>query len=327
MPHSIKTLFLPQRGNEEPWLGHVVEALDGDAELAVFDPENDPAAQFDGVRVVIDQGGHASRPVIDAGEAAGVELWQVLGTGLDHTDVEYILGKGIRLAYTPGPFSAVALAEHALFLMLYLAKNFPESDRNLRTGTMYSPVNNELAGHTLGLVGLGASARELAARAKALEMRTVAVDVVEPDAVTSEALGIAWVGTPDDLPRLMRESDYVSIHVPLSPATHHMIDAELLALMKPTASLVNVARGAVVDEDALVECLRAGRIRGAGIDTFSTEPPPADHPFLTLDNVVATPHLAGVTYGTSRRRGEACAENVRRVAGGLPPLYEIVAPA
>jgi len=207
--------------------------------------------------------------------------------------------------------------------MLYLAKNFPEADRNLRSGTMYTPLNTELAGLTLGLVGLGASARELATRAKALEMRIVAIDVVEPDAGTVARLGLDWLGSPADLPRLMRESDYVSIHVPLSPDTHRMIDAEMLALMKPTASLVNVARGAIVDEDALVDCLRAGRLRGAGIDTFSTEPPPADDPFLALDNVVATPHVAGVTFGTSKRRGAACAENVRRIAADLPPLYEI----
>jgi D-3-phosphoglycerate dehydrogenase / 2-oxoglutarate reductase len=326
-PRSIKTLFLPQRGNEHPWLDDVVEALDGDAELVVFDPDSDLAPQFAGVRVAIDQGGHAARPVIDAGAAAGVELWQVLGTGLDHTDVDYILGKDIRLANTPGSFSAVALAEHALFLMLYIAKNFPESDRNIRSGTMYGPINDELAGQTLGLVGLGASARDLAARANTLEMQILAIDVVEPDPATMAALGLAWVGGPEDLPHLMRESDYVSVHVPLSPATHHMIDAEMLALMKPTASVVNVARGAVVDEDALVDALRAGRLRGAGIDTFSMEPPPADHPFLTLENVVATPHVAGITYGTSRRRGAACAENVRRIADGLPPLYEIVGPA
>jgi phosphoglycerate dehydrogenase-like enzyme len=319
----IKTLFLPQKGNEEPWLGDVIEALGDDAELTVFDPEEEPAPQFEGVRVVIDQGGHASRTIIDAGAAAGVELWQVLGTGLDHAEVDYTLDAGIRLANTPGGFSAVALAEHALFLMLYLAKNFPESERNLRAGTMYTPLNTELAGLTLGLVGLGASARELAARAKALEMRVVAVDVIEVDAGIVAGLGVDWVGSPTDLPRLMSESDFVSIHVPLSPETHGMIDAEMLALMKPTASLINVARGAIVDEDALADSLRAGQLRGAGIDTFSTEPPPADHPFLTLDNVVATPHVAGVTFGTSKRRGAACAENVRRVAAGLPPLYEV----
>jgi phosphoglycerate dehydrogenase-like enzyme len=319
----IKTLFLPQKGNEEPWLGDLIEALGGEAALAVFDPEEDPAPQFEGVRVVVDQGGHASRETIDVGAAAGVELWQVLGTGLDHAEVDYTLDAGIRLANTPGSFSAIALAEHALFLILYIAKNFPESERNLRSGTMYTPLNTELAGLTLGLVGLGASARELAKRARALQMRIVAIDVVAIDAATVAELGVDWTGTPADLPRLMNESDFVSIHVSLSPETHHMIDAEMLALMKPSASLVNVARGAIVDEDALADSLRVGRLRAAGIDTFSTEPPRADHPFLTLDNVVATPHVAGVTFGTSKRRGAACAENVRRVAAGLPPLYEI----
>ena len=319
----IKTLFLPQKGDEEPWLSDVVEALADSAELVVLDATRELGPQFEGVRVVIDQGGHASRPMIDAGATAGVELWQVLGTGLDHTDIDYILGKGIGLANTPGPFSAVALAEHALFLMLALAKNFSAAARNLRTGRMYAPLASELAGRTLGLVGLGASARELGARARALEMRIIGVDVVEPPRDVTAALGIAWVGSPSDLPRLMRESDYVSIHVPLTRETFHMIDAGLLALLKPSAVLVNVSRGAIVDEDALVESLREGRIRGAGIDVFSTEPPAADHPFLLLDNVIATPHIAGVTDGTSKRRGGACAENVRRVAANLPPLHQV----
>ncbi len=192
---------------------------------------------------------------------------------------------------------------------------------------MYAPLAGELAGHTLGLVGLGASARELGVRARALEMRIVAVDVIEPAPDVAATLGLDWFGPPSDLPRLMRESDYVSIHVPLTPETHHLIDAELLALMKPSAVLVNVARGAIVDEDALVESLSKGRIRGAGIDAFSTEPPAADHPFLLLDNVVATPHIAGVTDGTSKRRGSACAENVRRIAANLPPLYEVASAA
>ncbi len=121
----------------------------------------------------------------------------------------------------------------------------------------------------------------------------------------------------------MGEADYISIHVPLTRETHHLIDAEMIALMKPSSVLVNVARGAIVDEEALADSLRAGRIRGAGIDAFSQEPPPPDHPFLTLENVVSTPHTAGVSYGTSKRRAAACAENVQRVAQGLPPLYTV----
>jgi D-3-phosphoglycerate dehydrogenase / 2-oxoglutarate reductase len=324
---AVKALFLPQAGTEEPWLDDVRVALGQGAELAVFDANEEIAPQFVGVRVVIDQGGHASRAVIDAGAAAGVELWQVLGTGLDHTDIEYILGRGIKLANTPGPFSAIALAEHAMYLMLNVAKKMREADRNLRAGTMYLPVTEELYGSTLGLVGLGASARELAVRARAFGMRVIAIDLFEPSAVDLAELGVDWYGSPAELARLLEESDYVSIHVPLTRETRHMIDAEMLARMKPTAVLINVARGAIVDEDALAAALRDGRLRAAGIDAYSVEPPPPDHPFLTLDNVVPTPHVAGVTYGTSRRRGVACAENTLRVGRGEPPLYQVTSAA
>src|SRR5438309_7089705 len=118
--------------------------------------------------------------MIDAGVEAGVKLWQVLGTGLDHVDVQYIVERGLALANTPGPFSSVALAEHALFLMLYFAKNFPESQDRLRRGEFYRPMNDELAGSTLGVVGLGASGTELARRAQAFAMRIVGVDVQPP---------------------------------------------------------------------------------------------------------------------------------------------------
>jgi phosphoglycerate dehydrogenase-like enzyme len=323
----VKALFLPQAGTEEPWLGDVRAALGNGAELSVYDKDKDLAEQFAGVRVVIDQGGHASREVIDAGAEAGVELWQVLGTGLDHTDVDYILAKGIKLANTPGPFSAIALAEQAMYLMLCVAKKSHEAGRNLRAGTMYLPVTEELAGSTLGLVGLGASARELAGRARAFGMRIVAVDLVAPSAPELTALGVDWFGSPADLARLLEESDYVSLHVPLTRETRHMLDADMIARMKPTAVLINVARGAIVDEDALATALREGRLRGAGIDAYSVEPPPPDHPFLTLDNVVASPHLAGVSYGTSKRRGAACAENTLRVGRGEPPLYQVTGAA
>ena len=233
----------------------------------MFDASKEIAPQFEGVRVVIDQGGHASRSVIDAGAAAGVELWQVLGTGLDHTDVDYILQQDIALANTPGPFSAIALAEHAMSLMLNVAKKTHEADRNLRNGTMYLPVTEELHGSTLGLVGLGASARELAVRARAFAMRVIAVDVFAASDADLAELGVDWYGSPADLAHLLEESDYVSLHVPLTRETRHMISAEMLARMKPTAVLINVARGAIVDEGALAAALSEGRLRGVrGID-------------------------------------------------------------
>jgi D-3-phosphoglycerate dehydrogenase len=319
----VKVLFIGLSGKEEPWLGDVVRALDGAHELALFDHAGPPEPQFAGVRVVVDQGGWATRAIIDAGAAAGVELWQVLGTGVDHSEVDYILASGIRLANTPGPFSAVALAEHALFLMLCLAKNLRAAEPNLRAGIQNLPVNDELEGTVLGLVGLGASGRELARRASALGLDVVSVDVVEPPEADLGALGLRWFGPPVRLPDLLGEADYVSLHVPLTRQTEGMIGAAELGLMKPDACLINVARGRLVDEAALIAALRARQIRGAGIDVFAVEPPDPSNALLQLDNVIVTPHVAGVTTGTSRRRGAACAENIGRIAVGLPPLYEI----
>jgi phosphoglycerate dehydrogenase-like enzyme len=124
---------------------------------------------------------------------------------------------------------------------------------------------------------------------------------------------------------LLAQSDYVSIHVPLTRRTRHMLDARALALMRPHGILINVARGGIVDQAALVEALRRGSMRGAGLDVFGTEPLELDSPLLELDNVVLTPHVAGVTTGTSRRRAEAVAENVRRTAAGMLPLYAVTA--
>jgi phosphoglycerate dehydrogenase-like enzyme len=323
----MKVVYIQQRGNEEPWYSDFAAALDGQFEHVVLDHDAPYPPQLAGARVVVDQGGHATRPMIDAGADAGVELWQCVTTGLDHTEVGYMLSKGIRVSNTPGQFSAIALAEHVLLLMLCFAKHLREGGELLRRGILYHPLNHELAGTTLGLVGLGASGRELARRAVALDMRVVALDAVTPAADELAALGVEWLGGPEALDRLLRESDYVSLHVPLTAETRNLIGREQLALLKPTAVLVNVARGGIVDEAALAEALAAGRLRGAGVDVYSTEPPPPDDPLLNLPNVVATPHTAGTTYGTSRRRAQAAVENCRRVADGLPPLHEVVSAA
>lgn len=316
-------LYLVQGGNVEPWLADFMEAAEGHIDVALLDLERPLEPQFEGVRVVVDQGGHAKRDVIDAGAAAGVELWQVLGTGLDHSEVEYTLSRGIRMANTPGQFSSVALAEHALMLILALAKNLREAAENTRLGRMYQPVGEELGDQLLGVVGLGASGRELAARARCLGMRIQAVDVVDIPVEQLREVGVENFAGLEGLDDLMRTSDVVSIHVPLTGETTHLIDERRLRLMKPTARLINVARGRIVDEDALVRVLHDRAIAGAGIDVFGQEPLRPDNPLLHLDNVVATPHTAGVTRGTSRRRSRACVENALRVLRGEAPLYEV----
>ena len=320
----MKVLYLNVPGMLQPWYDDFRSAVSEVHTVCLYDPEKPIAGQFEGVDVVVDQGGSVgTRALIDAALAAGVKLWQVLGTGVDHVDVAYFLENDLMLANTPGPFSAVALAEHAMFLMLYFAKQFDEHVRNLRAKVFYFPVSEELEDKTLGLVGLGASGQALAVRAKAMGMRIAAVDAEDIPRQRLDELGVEVFATPSELEGVLAQADYVSLHVPLTSKTRHMIDRQALAAMKPTAVLINVARGEIAEEDALVEALRNGGIRGVGLDVYAEEPLPEDHPFMTMPNVVATPHTAGQTYGTSRRRGEACAENVERIANGLEPLYRI----
>jgi phosphoglycerate dehydrogenase-like enzyme len=316
-----EVLYIVQQGNVEPWLTDFEAAAEGRVDYAVLDPERPLEPQLAGIAVVVDQGGHATQEMIAAGAAAGVKLWQVLGTGLDHFELDYLRSKRIPLANTPGQFSAVALAEHALFFILCLAKNLREAEANCRNGRMYLPVNDELAGRLLGIVGLGASGRELATRARALGLRVRAVDVVDVPPDQLAELGVERFGGLDELDDLLASADYVSLHVPLTSATRHLIDERRLGLLKPTAALVNVARGRIVDEDALVRALRGRKLRGAGIDVFGQEPLEPDNPLLHLDNVITTPHTAGVTRGTSERRSRACIENAERVLRGEEPLH------
>jgi phosphoglycerate dehydrogenase-like enzyme len=207
--------------------------------------------------------------------------------------------------------------------MLYFAKNFPATQRHVRDGSFYHPMNDELHGRTLGLIGLGASGRDLAVRAHAFGMHLIGVDVQRPADDVLEALGVSYLGGPEAIYDLLPRSDYVSLHVPLTRHTRHMLDARALGLMRHGSILINVARGDLVDEAALVDALRDGRLGGAGLDVFAQEPLDPASPLLQFDNVVLTPHVAGVTTGTSRRRAGAVAENVRRTEAGLPPLYTI----
>lgn len=319
----VKVAFVSLGERAEPWLSDVILATEKIAEVVVVDMNGSLAQQFANVSVVVDQGGHASRKVIDSAAEAGVTLWQVLGTGLDHTEVDYIRSKGIALANTPGRFSATAVAEHALLLMLAIAKNLPEAEVGLRAQIMNLPIADELAGRTLGIIGLGASGRALATRARALEMRIISIDVVVPAPEVLAATGIEWCRDRQCLAQLLREADYVSVHVPLTAETRGILNAEALSLMKPGAAVINVARGAVVDARAVVDAVLAGKLKGAGIDVFEPEPPEPDDPLLTCPRIIVTPHIAGVSSGTSRRRAMACAENIQRVADGLAPLFQV----
>ena len=323
----MKVLYIPMPDIREPWYEDFLSAVDGKHEVVLFDYDKSTAEQFAGVEVVVDLGGTgATHERIDAAVAVGVKLWQISGTGMDDVDLHYFADKGLPAANTPGQFSGIAMAEHALFFILFFAKMYRKSLKNLANGIFFVPTTDELTYATLGVIGLGNSGRALARRAAPFGMRVMAVDPIEPPREILDACGVAFFGGPDQMDHVLAESDYVSVHTPLDTETRHLIGAHEFEVMKPTAVLINVARGAIVDEAALAAALQTGEIGGAGVDVFSEEPIPSDYPLLHLDNAVLTPHVGGASRGTSIRRGQACADNVERVARGEKPLY-LVTPA
>jgi phosphoglycerate dehydrogenase-like enzyme len=315
-------LLPPPPRLKDPWQRDIVAAVGSRHELIIYDQDAPLTPQFEGVEVVIDFGGSmGTREMADV--ASSAKLWQILGTGIDHFDLEYWRQLDIPVANCPGEYTGIPLAESAMMFMLMLSRRWPESQNNLRQDVLYVPLGSELVNKCLGLVGFGASARELARRAKGFAMRISAVDIRDISEEEQREFGLELVGKPGDLDRVIQESDYLSLHLHLNDETRHIIDARRLKLMKSTAYLINVARGALVDEQALYSALAEGRLAGAGLDVFSTEPMGPDHPLLKLPNVMATPHISGATDGTSHRRAAFAAKNIDRIADGLEPLHRI----
>ncbi len=318
----LKVLFLPQAGNDPRWQQEVVKAVAPHHDLAVFDPNQPIGEQFAGIEAVLDTGGSVgTRVMYDAAKDA--RLWQILGTGLDHVDIAYMKTKGFAIANCPGLFSAVALAECAMMYILMLSRRFAETQVNFKAGRLHVPVGMELVGKVLGLIGFGASAQELARRAKGFGMRIHAVDVraIEPEIVNE--LAPEFLGTPADTDRVIQNCDFLSVHLHLTSATRHIIDARRIGLLRPDAFVINVARGALIDETALYDALLSGRIAGAGLDVFSMEPPNPDLPVFHQPNVIVTPHTSGSTDGTARKRAGVALENLDRISRGVDPLYRV----
>ncbi len=214
-----------------------------------------------------------------------LRLLSVWGTGTDHIDLAGAARHGVTVTNTPG-VSARSIAEHALALLFAVARRIPEMDAATRHGAWPRGQSIELYGKTCGVVGYGAIGRHFARLAAAIGMRVI-VWTMHP----ARYPGVEFV----DLDELYRASDVVSLHLRLSSETGSFVNAAQFALMKPTAILINTARGAIVHEEALIEALGTGRIAGAGLDVFATEPLPPNHPLTRSDKVVLTPHCAGIT--------------------------------
>lgn len=237
------------------------------------------------------------------------------GVGYDAVDVAACTEHGVLVTITPNA-NATAVSEHALALMLACARKIPQADATLKTGTWVREpfMGLELSGKTLGLVGLGRVGTRVAHLARAFGMTVLAADPY----TTPERAAAAGV-TLMMLEEMLPQADFISVHAPLTPDTHHIIGQRTLPMLKPTAILVNTARGPLVDPAAVAEALQAGRLAAAGIDVFEQEPFAADDPLHSLPNVIATPHVAGQTAESLVNMATAAAENILAVLDGRMP--------
>ena len=313
----LNVLFMPHAAGIDPsWAKDVVAAIEGSHDLRVFDPEQEAGPQFDGVEVIVDLGGNVGGELVDAAAHAGVRFVQAQTNGLDHVEVDRILDADMLLCHCPGHLSSVALADRAMLFLLMLAHRYEEGRRTFMRGDLYSPNGMEPAGRSLAIVGFGNSGQLLARRARAFGMRVLAIDVRPIEQQVLDELQPELLGGPDDLDRVLAQCDFLSVHLHLTDETRAVIDRRRIGLMKPTACVINVARGELVDEQALYEALLAGRLGGAGLDVFAREPADPAHPVFQLPNVYVSPHTAGGTDGTSRKRARFALENLNRFARG-----------
>jgi phosphoglycerate dehydrogenase-like enzyme len=251
-----------------------------------------------------------------------LKLVQLMSAGYDRFNLD-----GARAARLPvavnGGANAISVAEHAIMLMLSTLKHVHALDAAVRAGQWRNAAGggriHELYGTTVGIVGMGRIGQEVAQRLSGWHAQLIYFDPIRLSPEREQELGVRYVS----LDALLRTADAVTIHVPLNARTRHLIDAESLSLMKPSAVLVNTARGGLVDEEALADALREGQILGAGLDVFDQEPPAADHPLLGLSNVVLTPHTAGPTWESFPRRFANCFANIERVQRGEKPLWVV----
>ena len=246
------------------------------------------------------------------------------GSGTDNIDVPSATSCAIVVTNVPD-FCLSEVADHTMALMLGLARKLLIMDRSTRAGEWQARLNRpvrRIAGRTLGLVGFGGIAQKVASRAAAFDLRIVATDP-RLDSAACARLGV----DPVSLPELLELSDFVSLHVPLLPDTFHLIGEGELRRMKPSAFLINTARGAVVDESALVKALKEGWIAGAGLDVyeglamFDPSPQVPDHPLFKLENVILTPHSAGCSVDSLEELCQRGAQNAVAVLKGRWPLH------
>jgi D-3-phosphoglycerate dehydrogenase/(S)-sulfolactate dehydrogenase len=235
------------------------------------------------------------------------------GVGYDAIDVEAATRHGVWVTITPGA-NEDTVAEAAWMLMLALVRRLETHLHSVRSGGWERLLPPEVTGKTLGIIGVGRIGKRVAQIARGFAMTVLGYDALE-DAAFAQSVGLRYVG----LRELLSQSDIVTIHAPKLPETTNLINAETLRWMKPTAYLINTARGGIVDERALLDALNEERLTGAALDVFEQEPLPADHPLRTHPKVIVTPHIAGISAESHRRMVLQAMENILAALDGKRP--------
>ncbi len=254
--------------------------------------------------------------------ATNLKLIQLVSAGFDRVNVQLCRELGIPVANNGGA-NALDVAEHTIAMILAFYRRMLEMDANVRNARWNAidsgATTYTIRGKTVGIIGLGKIGQQVARLLNAFGATVCYYDPFPVPAALETELGVQRLS----LDELLQRADVVTLHVPLNNETRGLINERSLALMKPNALLVNTCRGPVVDEAALTAALQARQIAGAALDVLAEEPPAADNPILQLDNVLFTPHTAGVTYDTWPRRGEFIFANLQRVWNGQPPLATV----
>lgn len=291
-------------------------------EVVEYDPTKSLSVQGRDADVFILRDVPVTPAIMDS--APRLKLLQRLGHHVVGVDFAHARRKGIAVANIPASVSGGdrMVAEHALFLMLAVAKRANDCAAAIRTRQLSKITAVSLSGKTLGLLGLGNTGAELAKLVAGLGMRVMAVKRTADQALARE-LGLAYMADMSGLDEMLAQSDFVSIHLPLEPATTGFVGERVLSRMKPGSILINIARAPIVDKVALHAALQQGKVAGAGLDVFWEEPADPADPLLKLPNVMLTPHIAGTTYEVMERLARVAADNIRLVLAGKQPLYPV----
>lgn len=243
------------------------------------------------------------------------------GVGVDRIDLDAVTRHGVAVAITPNG-NCEAVAEHAMALLLALTRSLLRQSLEVRRGAWDRAPLLPLRGRTLGLIGMGRIGKSVALRAAQFRLRLIAYDPL-PDVAFARTHGIELV----DLDTLLAQADYVTLHLPLTPATKGLINGQTLARMKPGGLLVNTSRGGLVVEEDLLSALQSGHLAGAGLDVFQQEPPSSNNRLVQLENVLVTPHVAGVDHQSCADMAVQAAQNIIDLYHGRWPEGSIVNPA